>query len=65
MKKEEQYLKKKRNALIAILVATVLWSNTLVSASEEPQPDDAKTLDHNALLEFDELPPDTTEGGNQ
>lgn len=28
-------------------------------------PADAKTLDHNALLELDELPPGTPEGGNQ
>lgn len=27
-------------------------------------PADAKKLDHNALLEFDELPPDASEGGN-
>lgn len=28
-------------------------------------PADAKTLDHNALIEFDELPPGAPEGGNQ
>ena len=28
-------------------------------------PADAKVLDHNALIELDELPPDTTEGGTQ